>query len=370
MKKKANNISKEQALEMQIKLLQETINNKDNIIKKLEKENVDLKAQLARKYRRTSEAISSDQLLLFNEAEFNVEDGILNDNSDDLPEDNSAADTSVLSDKAKRKYVKHKSQYSMLNLPADMPVTVIHNQVKAPVCDSCGAVKVKVGERVHDTIVKTTSYSIVRRITDVYECPKCDVSVKSTPKTDNILENTVVDPLMLADILNSKFNMGVPLYRQERLFNEQGLKITRHLMSALIMYVGKKIIDNLEPVLEEEVFKMPLINADETPMKVIQLYDEDGNKKAPNSRENSFIIGRIGVDDNGSPGYSIFTFSDNRRNQTIADLFDKYPGLVQTDGLSGYTFAEKNCSFIHIGCLVHYPRSAIIPEDIIKFFAA
>ena len=352
MKKKANNISKEQALEMQIKLLKENI-------KQLEKENADLKAQLARKYRRTSEAISSDQLLLFNEAEFNVEDGILNDNSDDLPEDNSAADTSVLSDKAKRKYVKRKSQYSMLNLPADMPVTVIHNQGKAPVCDSCGAVKVKVGERVHDTIVKTTSYSIVRRITDVYECPKCDGSVKSTPKTDNILENTVVDPLMLADILNSKFNMGVPLYRQERLFKEQGLKITRHLMSALIMYVGKKIIDNLEPVLEEEVFKMPLINADETPMKVIELYDEDGNKKAPNSRDNSFIIARIGVDDNGSPGYSIFTFSDNRRNQTIADLFDKYPGLVQTDGLSGYTFAEKNCSFIHLSCLVHARRKTI-----------
>ena len=307
MKKKANNISKEQALEMQIKLLKENI-------KQLEKENADLKAQLARKYRRTSEAISSDQLLLFNEAEFNVEDGILNDNSDDLPEDNSAADTSVLSDKAKRKYVKRKSQYSMLNLPADMPVTVIHNQGKAPICDFCGTTKVKVGERVHDTIVKTTSYSIVRRITDVYECPKCDGSGKSTPKTDNILENTVVDPLMLADILNSKFNMGVPLYRQERLFNEQGVKITRHLMSALIMYVGKKIIDNLEPVLEEEVFKMPLINADETPMKVIQLYDEDGNKKAPNSRDNSFIIGRIGVDDNGSPGYSIFTFSDETKD--------------------------------------------------------
>ena len=80
--------------------------------------------------------------------------------------------------------------------------------------------------------------------------PKCDGSVKGTSKTDNVSENTVIDPLMLAYILNSKFNMGVPLYRQERLFNEQGLKNTRHLMSALIMYVGNKIIDNLEPVLE------------------------------------------------------------------------------------------------------------------------
>ena len=360
MKEKVNKTSKEQVLEMQIKLLQEALNNKDNIIKQLEKKNADLRAQLARRYRRTSEVISSDQLSLFNDAEFNTEDGVLNDNSPDLPQDDkSSNDYNPLGDRPKRKYIKRKSEYSMLTLPADTPVTVIHEEVQAPVCNSCGAVKVKVGERVHDTVVKTTSYSIVRRITDVYECPKCDGSVKSTSKTDNILENTVVDPLMLADILNSKFNMGVPLYRQERLFKEQGLKITRHLMSALIMYVGKKIIDNLEPVLEEEVLKMPLINADETPMKVIQLYDEDGNKKAPNSRDNSFIIARIGVDDNGSPGYSIFTFSDNRRNQTIADLFDKYPGLVQTDGLSGYTFAEKNCSFIHLSCLVHARRKTI-----------
>ena len=279
MKEKAEKTSKEQALEMQIKLLKEALDNKDKTISRLEIENADLRAQLARRYRRTSEAISSDQLMLFNEAELGVEDGVLNDKSEDLPEDDNAADSNPLGDRAKRKYTKRKSEYTMLNLPADTPVTVIHEEVQAPVCEACGAVKVKVGERVHDTVVKTTSYSIVRRVTDVYECPRCDGSAKGTPKTDNILENTVVDPLMLADILNSKFNMGVPLYRQERLFKEQGLKITRHLMSALIMYVGKRIIDNLEPVLEEEVLKMPLINADETPMKVIRLCDEDGNSE-------------------------------------------------------------------------------------------
>ena len=84
---------------MQNKLLKETINNKNSIIKQLESEKsnlekkvADLIAQLARKYRRTSEAISSDQLMLFNEAELGVEDGVLNDKSEDLPEDDNAAD--------------------------------------------------------------------------------------------------------------------------------------------------------------------------------------------------------------------------------------------------------------------------------------
>lgn len=121
MKKKAEKTSKEQALEMQIKLLKEALDNKDKTISRLEIENADLRAQLARRYRRTSEAISSDQLLLFNEAELGVEDGVLNDESDDLPEGNDAADGNPLGDKAKRKYTRHKSEYTMLNLPADTP---------------------------------------------------------------------------------------------------------------------------------------------------------------------------------------------------------------------------------------------------------
>ena len=107
MKKKAEKTSKVQALEMQIKLLKEALDDKDKTIGRLEIENADLRAQLARRYRRTSEAISSDQLMLFNEAELGVEDGVLNDESDDLPEDSSAADSNPLGDRAKRQYTRH-----------------------------------------------------------------------------------------------------------------------------------------------------------------------------------------------------------------------------------------------------------------------
>lgn len=98
MKGKADRTSREQALEMQVKLLQEALADKDNTIRKLETENADLRAQLASRYRRTSEAISSDQLMLFNEAELGVEDGVLNDKSEDLPEDDNAADSNPLGD--------------------------------------------------------------------------------------------------------------------------------------------------------------------------------------------------------------------------------------------------------------------------------
>ena len=178
----------------------------------------------------------------------------------------------------------------MLRVPADTPVVIIPDDSMPPVCSACGVQMVKVGETYTDSIARMELFTIVRRVRNIYACVNCSEGARQTVHTDNILENTVADPLLLADILNSKFNMGVPLYRQERLFSEQGLGITRQLMSSMIMRAGGRIMDNLEPLLEEELFRMPLINADETGLKVITLLDENGERKVPDSRFNSFII--------------------------------------------------------------------------------
>ncbi|MDY4798226.1 MAG: IS66 family transposase [Bullifex sp.] len=247
----------------------------------------------------------------------------------------------------------------MLSVPADMPVVIIPDDGNLPVCSACGVQMVKVVETYTDSIARMELFTIVRRVRNIYACVNCSEGARQTVHSDSIPENTVADPLLLADILNSKFNMGVPLYRQERLFSEQGLGITRQLMSSMIMRAGGRIMDNLEPLLEEELFRMPLINADETGLKVITLLDENGERKAPDSRFNSFIIGRIGVNEKGSPGLTGFIFRDNRRNLTIADLFDGYHGCVQTDGLSGYAFSEMKDGFTHLGCLVHCRRKAV-----------
>ena len=247
----------------------------------------------------------------------------------------------------------------MLSVPADMPVVIIPDDGNPPVCSACGVQMVKVVETYTDSIARMELFTIVRRVRNIYACVNCSEGARQTVHSDSILENTVADPLLLADILNGKFNMGVPLYRQERLFSEQGLGITRQLMSSMIMRAEGRIMDNLEPLLEEELFRMPLINADETGLKVITLLDENGERKVPDSRFNSFIIGRIGVDEKGSPGLTGFIFRDNRRNLTIADLFDGYHGCVQTDGLSGYAFPEMKDGFTHLGCLVHCRHKAV-----------
>ena len=329
-----------------------TISEMEAKVKRYEEKIVILEARLAKRYRKASEKMIEGQLYLFDELEQTEAEGTHNDKEEDSgkPDEDEG--------KRRRKYTRHKAKNAVLTLPANTDIIVKKMETEAPFCDTCGTKKVKVGERTVDSVVKTTSYAIVRRIYDVYACPNCEDTTPETVKTGNMLESTIADPLLLADCINEKFNMGVPLYRMERNFKELGINISRQTLSAWMMMAGRRLVDNLEPLIEEELYKMALINTDETPFLVLSLKDEEGKKKAPNSKTNCFLMARVGTGQDGKPGLCLFNFLDNRRNETIMEYFKTYHGVLQSDGLSGYDYAENKLGLKHCDCLVHARRKA------------
>ena len=68
---------------------------------------------------------------------------------------------------------------------------------------------------------------------------------------------------------------------------------------------------------------------------------------------------RAAANADGSKGPVIFTYTENRRNDTLIGIIGNYGGALQTDGLSGYANAGKNCNFTHVGCWVHARRKAV-----------
>ncbi len=97
----------------------------------------------------------------------------------------------------------------------------------------------------------------------------------------------------------------------------------------------------------------------ETKCKVLELRNEKGEKKAPGSRYNAYMAVRAATNADGSKGPVIFTYTENRRNDTLIGIIGNYGGALQTDGLSGYANAEKKCNFTHVGCWVHARRKAV-----------
>jgi len=334
-------------------------------IKALEKEVAQLKNENKNLYKALQEAYSkmdkipryvfkssSEQLELFNEAEAESEQG-----AKDETGDGSADKTKV------RCYIRHKARNTTLTAPADTPIVEVRIDVEPGTCPRCGEREIQSGEKFYDTVVRTVSFSIVRTVVPTFSCPNCYSDNRKentrTPETGDMLQGTIAHPLLLADVIYNKMALGLPLARQESLYRFGSSGLSRQWMSSLMMKTGQDLVKYLSPVLEEEVKRYPLINSDETPVKVLDLLDEDGNKKAPNSRSNAFMIVRAATAADGSPGPVLFTYSDNRRNDTMSSLFSDYHGCVQSDGLYGYDFATAVNSFTHLGCLVHSRRKAI-----------
>jgi len=328
--------------------------------KTIEKQNQKIEylyACLAKKYKKTTEQyINAEQLTFLNELEAETTSDALNDEEAPAKE----TEEPDLGTRVKA-YVRRKAKNSMLSLPADTPVSDIYVDSEPGVCSACGAEMVEDGERIIETVAKTVSYSIVRRHYKKYRCPNCEGEKQDAEglAKDEILAGTIADPTLVADVVVNKFDMGSTLYRIERDLKYNGIEISRQTVSSWLMKCGNVMLDNLDEVLREQIFSCPLINVDETPTKVLGLLDEDGNKKAPNSKYNAFMVSITGIDNEGKRGHTMLIFTDNRRNETIRNILEGYTGCVQTDGLEGYEYAEDKNGFTHLGCLVHARRKAI-----------
>lgn len=292
---------------------------------------------------------STEQLELFNDAEVSSEEGAL--------EDEGKNDKKTIEE-----HDKKVSRKARCVLPSNTPVVDIYDDSTVSTCPRCGSEMVECGEKVYESVSRVNYTIIVRKHVKQFTCPYCVPDSKEegritvTAKTGNMLDGTICDPTLLASIITNKFKQGLPLYRQQAIYSD--IALSRKTMSAWIMNTGERLRKNMDSLLLEEIYSYPLVNMDETVLKVIGLEDDKGKKKGENSKSNAFMVVRASVKDNGSPGPVLFTYSDNRRNETILNIIGKYNHCLQTDGLSAYARAGEKEDFTHLGCMVHARRKA------------
>ncbi len=143
-------------------------------------------------------------------------------------------------------------------------------------------------------------------------------------------------PSLVAEILTKKFDDHLPLYRQSEIFKRNGDEISRQLMCHWIMKYYEKLCD-FDLYFKNQVFKMKMINQDETPLEVISVKSKSGKISS-----SSFAIIRVGSTwDNEKKKINkvvhVF-YSDGRSSEKLFDGYEKnkYKGPLMTDGLKGY----------------------------------
>lgn len=236
-------------------------------------------------------------------------------------------------------------------LPEDLPMReVIHDIPESEKWCGCGDKLHCFGrERAKQLVFIPAKLEVVCHTRLKYACKKCEgvesdgkaVRIASAPK--QILPKSIASPELLAQIVVAKFVDALPLYRQEQQFLRLGYFLSRTNMANWIIKLGKTI-EPLLRLLKEEILSSPLINMDET---TIQVLKEEG--RDPSSK--SYIWALC----SGSPGKRgiYFEYDPSRAAKVAKDLLRNYPGVVQTDGYSGYDFLDKKR---HAGCWSHARR--------------
>ena len=224
-------------------------------------------------------------------------------------------------------------------------------------CPECGADLKKIGTEVVRQEIEyvPSKLKLKTYVREVYKCEECGTegSEKETAtilktKTPNpILTHSFASSSLATEVIYQKYYMGVPLYRQEKVWDDRGLVLPRNMMANWCIKIVQYY---LEPIYELMLKKIKdeseLLHCDETTM---QCNKEPGRKATSNSYMWVLASGELekkkGV---------IFKYSQSRSAETAQKFLQGYKNILVTDGYAGYNMLEEEVN--HAECWAHTRR--------------
>jgi transposase len=272
-------------------------------------------------------------VLLFNEAEVEAAKP-----DDDCLED---SDPTITVESFARKRGKRKA------LPSHLPREIVNVELPADErFDAEGRPLKVVGKQVSEkfvfepAVMKVIEYHRFRYGVDAGE------PIKTALPVPMIIPKGIVTPSLLSDIVTKKYADGLPLYRQEEIWQRQDVHLSRSSMGRWIVQAATACIP-VWNVLEEWLLIDPYVSCDETHTQVLKEKDRKPENKswmwvrATPGRANPIVL---------------FDYDPHRSGEVAKRLLADYRGFLQADAYGAYNPIEKQDGVTRIGCNMHGRR--------------
>ncbi len=249
-----------------------------------------------------------------------------------------SAQTTVVASHRRKIPPRGKRQLNAFEVPA---YTVTHDLTDAEKnCSCCGIAMHLMGQDNSAQLeIIPARYCKIEHVRLKYSCRSCGTVVMAT-KPAAPLPKAIAGASLLTDVILNKYQYHVPLYRQSKIMQSQGITMSDKTLANWVMASGEALVKIYETMWV--ILKHRYLQVDETPVKVLET-----NKKgyvwayfAPNSGK----------------GLVVFEFSLTRKGSIAANRLQSFKGLLQTDGYSGYEALRKRDGIIGFGCLSHMRR--------------
>lgn len=239
-------------------------------------------------------------------------------------------------------------------LPKDLPRDVIIHDLadEDKSCDDCGHELHRMGEDKSEQLeFIPAQVKVIEHVRPKYSCRHCEqhatkVTIKQAPVPASPIPKSFATTSLLSQIITSKYQYGLPLYRQESLFKEYGIPLSRQTMSSWLL----KCADLLKPLydkLHQVLLLQRVIQADETTLKVIE---SDKNK----CYMWLYCTGTDSPESNHTdiPNIVLYDFHESRASRCTIEFLQGHSGYLQVDGYQGYESTQATL----VGCWAHARR--------------
>jgi len=243
-------------------------------------------------------------------------------------------------------------------LPAALPreEVVIDITDADKVCDCCQSPLHKMGESSSEALEFVPAHiKVIKTIRSKYACRQCERNgiegvVKTAPMPATPIPKSIATPSLLSQIIACKYQFGLPLNRQETLFTDIGIELSRQTMSSWMLR-SAQLLEPLYRRLKEVLLTEPVIHADETPLKVIKA-----------ERATSYMwVYCSGSDKPGNnTNIVLFDYHNSRAAQCAINFLDGYQGYMHVDGYKAYELTAAKL----VACLAHIRRKFVDAKKI------
>lgn len=229
-------------LKQQIRLLKEQV---DFLTRKL----------YGTKSEKTSVLQIEGQMSLFNEAESCA--------APDAPEPGL---TEVEAHLRKKKYAGQREKL-VQNIPHSKVLHTIDESEQ--ICEKCGNTMVRVGEEFVRTEVQfiPAKLKVIDHYWETYECRACrkrgEAYMEKAPVSYPPVMHSLASASTVAWLIHQKFELGVPLYRQEKEWEALGLNLSRATMCNWLLAVYRDWLQYIVRRLKQELLKQNYLHIDE-----------------------------------------------------------------------------------------------------------
>lgn len=357
MSKDLSNMTKEELLEYVSSLkkenasLKQKVTKKDNKIEKLQKEKLSIEKdfyklsikfnKLLKKYEEKNYLVKLHNHNTFYTKKENKDEPIIIDEAEEVILNTSES----LSSKKRGRPIGSKN-FASINWEDHVTETIINEPVSL-LCEDCSSSLIKFDEDISYKVKRTPAkIEVIKIITPKYKCPKCNNKIIQAYST-HPFNHSVLTGSLAANIIDAKFNLGVPLYRYSKYLNDHHIPLSTMDLSNYILST-----DNLlKPLYDLMLSKLVntssgVIFADETPLEILD-YQKEG-------RKNGYIFAYVSSFYD-HPIY-IYNFSKTRETDKTKDILNGFNGTLVCDGYSGYNdIASKDIRIQR--CWAHIRRN-------------